>query len=265
MRNIFVVSLFVFVLSVLSSCSSRKVVYLKDVPLNQPREFLENYDLHVKKNDVLSIFVFSKEQSLAAPFNMEIMQDQLFGGGSSNTNSQSRTYEESRQGYIVDSDGNIEFPVFGRIKVEGLTRDQISQCIKDSLISNGYINDPLVVVRLKNFKVAVLGDVASPGMIESKNDRFTILEAISQAGDLQISAKRKNVKLIRENDGEREVVAIDLQDPNLLFSDYYYLKQNDVVYVEPGNSKSFQANVSTFWSFFVGAFSLAMSIYAIVK
>jgi polysaccharide export outer membrane protein len=101
------------------------VAYLVDVPLNQPREFVEEYDLHIKKNDVLSIFVFSKEPSLAAPFNMELTQDQLFGNNTTNNN-QSRTYEESRQGFIVDSDGYIDYPVFGKLKVEGLTREQIS-------------------------------------------------------------------------------------------------------------------------------------------
>lgn len=265
MRLLKAASLLIVTLMLVCSCSSSKrVAYLVDVPLNQPREFVEEYDLHIKKNDVLSIFVFSKEPSLAAPFNMELTQDQLFGNNTTNNN-QSRTYEESRQGFIVDSDGYIDYPVFGKLKVEGLTREQISDMIKDLLITNGYINDPLVLTRLKNFKVSVLGDVGSPGIVQSTNDRLTILEAISQAGDLQISGKRKNVKLIRENDGKREVVELDLQDPNLLFSDYYYLRQNDVVYVTPGNSKAFQANVTTFWSFFVGAFGLAMSIYAIVK
>lgn len=238
---------------------SRKVTYLNNAPLNEARAFDDSYDLRIKKDDVLSIFVFSKEQSLAAPFNMEIAQEQLLNGGGT-VNTQQRNQEESRKGFIVDSNGAIDYPIFGKIQVEGMTRAQIAEHIKNLLITNGYINDPLVTVRLTNFKVAVLGDVQNPGIKKSEGDRFTILEAISQAGDLQISGKRRNVKLVREAAGKREVVEVNLQDPELLFSDYYYLQQNDVVYVEPSNSKTFNARVTTFWGFFVSVLSLATSL-----
>ncbi|MEG2947517.1 MAG: polysaccharide biosynthesis/export family protein [Bacteroidales bacterium] len=243
-----------------TSCNmSRKVAYLQNAPIGESRTFDERYDLHIKKDDALSIFVFSKEQSLAAPFNMEIVQEQLLNGGST-SNTQNRSQEESRKGFIVDSEGQIDYPIFGKIKVEGMSRAQVADHIKQLLITNGYINDPLVTVRLTNFKVAVLGDVRSPGLVKSETERLTIFEAISQAGDLDISGKRKNVKLVRESEGKREVITLNLQDPELLFSDYYYLQQNDLVYVEPGNSKTFNARVTTFWGFFVSVLSLATSL-----
>lgn len=259
MRLIYSFALLILLLITPSCNISRKVTYLHDAPLNEARAYDDKYDLHIKKDDVLSIFVFSKEQSLAAPFNMEIAQEQLLNGRNLN-NTQNRSFEESRKGFIVDSNGTIDYPIFGKIKVEGLTRVQIAEQIKNLLITNGYINDPLVTVRLTNFKVAVLGDVLRPGTVKSETDRLTIFEAISQAGDLQISGKRQNIKLVREAAGKREVVELNLQDPELLFSDYYYLQQNDVVYVEPGNSKTFNARVTTFWGFFVSVLSLATSL-----
>ena len=148
----------------------------------------------------------------------------------------------------------------GRIKVEGMTSREISDSISSYLINNGVINDPIVNVRFQNFKVSVLGEVTSPKTIKVDSERFTIIDALAQSGDMSIFGKRKNIKLIRETEGKREVVDLDITDPELMNTPYYYLQQNDMVYVEPNKSKVFQGKISTFWSPVISVVSLLTTI-----
>ena len=248
------------ILFALSSCNTaRQVTYLNHATQLGAQPVTQVYDVKIQQDDVLSIFVFCQDPLLAAPFNMELAQQQLLSGNAS-TNNNTRLQEENKKGFIVDSSGCIDYPVFGRMRVAGLTRLQLADSIKGLLISNGYINDPVVNVRLLNFKVTVLGEVASPGQIAVKSDRITLFEAIAQAGDLSIYGRRNNVRLIREADGVRQVHTFSLQDSALLQSDFYYLQQNDLVYVEPNNSKAYQGRFSTFWSFFLSAVSFVSTI-----
>lgn len=151
--------------------------------------------------------------------------------GSTTSSSQEGT------GFQVNKEGNIQLPVLGNLKVQGLTRDEVSQIIQQKLIEGQYIKEPTVSVRVKNFKISVMGEVGSPGVKEISGDRVTVLEALSMAGDLTASAKRQNILIIREENGKRCSYVVDLTSGyDVLNSPYYYLRQNDVVYVEPNKS-----------------------------
>ena len=139
------------------------------------------------------------------------------------------------QTYLVNYDGNIDFPVLGTIKVEGLTRTDLTSMLKERI--KEYANDPIVNIRLANFTVTVLGEVARPGTFTIQDERITLLEALGLANDLTIFGKRKNVLLIREIDGKKKYAKIDLTSINTLNSPIYYLQQNDVIYVEQNRAK----------------------------
>lgn len=241
----------------LSSCaSSSKIIYLKDATLLNQQEIEVKYDLHIKKDDMLSIIVNCKEPELAAPFNMQLTP-QAFTG----SNQVSAGYGSGTpQGFLVDSNGEIDYPVFGNLKVEGMSRIQIAEMISEKLVSEGYIQNPVVNVKILNFKVSVLGEVTRPGALKIDSERITLFEALSQAGDLTVYGRRHNVKVIREENGNRNVTEIDLGDPNLLASPFYYLQQNDLVYVEPNRAKASQASYSSFWGTIISVLSLATTI-----
>jgi polysaccharide export outer membrane protein len=140
-------------------------------------------------------------------------------------------------GYLVNADGTIKFPVIGLVKTAGLTKRQLENLLTDTLANRKLLVDPIVTVRFLNFRVTVLGEVARPTTLNVANERISILEALGLAGDLTIYAKRDNVLLIREEGGNRIIKRIDLNSNEILLSPYYYLKTNDVVYVEPRKDK----------------------------
>jgi polysaccharide export outer membrane protein len=142
-------------------------------------------------------------------------------------------------GYLVKS-GEIVFPILGKIKVEGLTPQQLATTIEEKLISEGYVTDPVVIVRLLNYKIYVMGEVARPGIVNVDNEKMTILEAVAAAGDLTIYGKRDNITVIREKDGKREVGTVDLTSKEIFNSPYYYVQQSDVIYVEPNDRRKRQ-------------------------
>lgn len=155
------------------------------------------------------------------------------------------TTQLEQQTYIVDSKGDINFPVLGKIHVGGMTVEQVSQELTTRIARN--VENPIVTVRLVNFKVNVAGEVKNPGVIPVPNNRMTILDALSAAGDLTEYGERSNVLIIREENGERKFAHLDLNSSDLLTSPYYYVKQNDYIYVEPNsirqsNSKYNQNN-----------------------
>lgn len=182
-----------------------------------------------KVNDIIGIKVAAPDAETALPFNP----------GSSTISSESTTQNtsvnSSRPTYLIDAEGMIEFPVLGELKVAGLTSVEVKQMIKEKL--KAYINDPIVSVRLENFKVTILGEVNNPGPFNIANERITLLEAIGLAGDLGIKGKRTNITVIREQDDVQTVHKVDLTSKEIFNSPVYYLAQNDVVYVEPNESQ----------------------------
>jgi polysaccharide export outer membrane protein len=191
-------------------------------------------EITIQPQDMLSIVVSSKEPELALPFNLPVITYQ--GAGD--------MYVQQQRivGYIVDKEGNIDFPVLGTLHVEGFTRNQLAQFVKEKIIAEGYVKNPVVTIQFMNFKVTVNGEVVRPGTYEIKSDYITLFEALSMAGDLTIYGRRDNVKVVREKNGERTVYEVDLRTANLFDSPVYYLQQNDIVYVTPNRYRSNQTN-----------------------
>jgi len=228
-------------LIVLSSCSVKNFAYFqgaKDVDLNKTSAF---YDARIMPKDQLNIHVYTISPEASAPFNMGSVSVT-----SSNTGGSSASSGGS-QNYLVSNDGTINFPVLGRIKVVGLTKDECEDMILEQI--RPYMapsEKPIVTVRQANYTVTVLGEVGSPGTIQVTREKINIYEALAQAGDLTVTGKRVNVKLFRENaDGTRELHLLDLTDANIMNSPYFYLQQNDMIYVEPNIVKKQSGNIVT--------------------
>ncbi|MBE9489974.1 MAG: polysaccharide export protein [Bacteroidetes bacterium] len=206
------------IVTMLLSCASRKeIVYFQDSENINLKEIEQSFVSIIEYNDILHITVSSIDEDAVKPF-------QRFTGIDNNTN-------PSFQGYLVNSKGEIHFPILGAITVSGKTRGQIEEELKAKL--SVYIKDVVVDVRIMNFKITVIGEVNNPGVFTIEDERVTIIEAIGLAGDLSEDGKRENVTIIREENGKSIVAKIDFTKTDLFSSPFYFLKQNDIVYVEP--------------------------------
>jgi polysaccharide export outer membrane protein len=227
-----------FFLFLLFSCNtSNKIVYLQDSVDGVAVKTEPNLGIVIQPKDMLSIVVSSKTPELAAPFNLPVISYQagseIMGSGSLRL-----------LGYVVDNDGNIEFPTFGKLKVAGLTRWQLSDMITQRLIEDGQLKDPIITTEFMNFRISVIGEVGSPGTYNITGDRVTLFEAISMARDLTIYGRRDNVSVTREKNNERTTYKVDLRSKNLYNSPVYYLQQNDIVYVEPNKVRAGQSTIN---------------------
>lgn len=214
--------------------------------------------------DILTITVTTVNPEAAVPFNLTVP--------TTLSQSQRSTYNQSLlQSYLVDNNGQIEFPVVGSVTVGGLTKSDCEKLILSKI--KPYLNEnerPVVTVRMSNYKISVLGEVSHPGMFTVSNEKINILEALAQAGDLTIYGVRTNVKLIREDEtGKKQIYTLNLNDASLVSSPYYYLQQNDIVYVEPNKVKARNSNVgNTTGLWLTGTsilISLASLLYSILK
>ena len=225
----------VFVLLLTACTSSKKILYLQDVKPLKQQEIINQYEVKIHNDDLLAIIVNSKNPELALPFNMPLISYQI---GYQNG------YSQRILGYLVDSDGNIDFPILGKIHVAGMTRKELNEHLKQRLIDEDYIKDPIVTVQFLNFKISVMGEVNRPGSFDINSDRITLLEALSKAGDLTIYGRRDRVAVIREVDGIRTILYHDLRSSDIFQSPCYYLQQNDIVYVEPNKAKTGQSRIN---------------------
>ena len=225
-------------LFILSSCAPVKdIAYFQNKVINDPEKIDKHAGIVIQPKDMLSIVVSSRNPELALMFNLMTVQ-QLPGAEVSMGSGQQRLL-----GYVVDNDGCIDFPVLGVLKVDGLTRWELSEMIKSRLVKEGYLTDAVVTVEFMNFKVSVLGEVTAPGTYSIEGDKVIILQALSLARDLTIYGQRENVSVIRERDGERTFYQVNLCDVDLFKSPAYYLQQNDVIYVEPSQEKARQSTI----------------------
>ena len=221
--------LFLSALLALSSCvSSKDFVYLQDMQVGERYHFERKHEAVVHRDDRLSITVSCKQPELALPFNTQNAAVKV-----SSTGEISASADGTDKGYRVDVDGNIDFPMLGKINVEGRTLAEVTQLIKNGIIEGNFIKNPLVSVDFLNFKYTVLGAVGSNGTFTVKGDRVTLLEAIANAGDLATNARVDKVTVIREIGKERQIFVHDLRSSNIFNSPCFYLQQNDIVYVEP--------------------------------
>ncbi|CAH0998959.1 hypothetical protein LEM8419_00254 [Neolewinella maritima] len=233
MNSTFGIVLSFLCLALASSCVSyQELVNFEgeDLTTISPEMIDNNYDLTVQPEDLLKIDVSSLNPDAALPFNIVPQNTQMGQQGAGGGNGSSVL--ELTTGYFVDRAGYIDFPVLGAIQVEGLTLTQVKDRIVDRL-ENGYLKQPVINIRYLNFKITILGAVTNPGTVRLSNKRITVLEALGMAGDLTNYANRNNILVIREEDGQRTFTYLDLQSSEVFSSDYFYLQQNDVIYVQP--------------------------------
>ena len=219
-------------LVLVTSCfTPKKVVYLQDLPQGMEQDLKADYEAKIKKDDLLQILILAQTPEAAKPFNLSALVSEVSTTSGNN---------QEQSSYLVDINGCIDLPVLGRMHVEGMTTQGLKTVIAQELQKKNLIKDPIIQVRIQNFKVLMLGEVKSPGAIEVKGERITLLDAISQAGDLTMQGRRDRVAVIREENGKRTAHYLDLKSKAIFDSPYFYLKQNDVVYVEPNDAKSVQ-------------------------
>lgn len=210
----------------LSSCFNvKKIVYLDNIGDAEISRKVDNLEPIIQSNDLLGINVSSPNPAATQIFNP--------------TSSASL----NASGYLVNQEGFIDFPMLGQVKAAGLTKKKLTEEIKRSIVQKQLLIDPVVTVRYLNYKVTVLGEVAKPTVINVTDEKISLLEALGLAGDMTIYARRDNVLVIRELEGKRVTKRLNLNSRELFTSPYYYLKSNDVVYVEPGKEKV--ATIST--------------------
>lgn len=227
-------------IGLLLSCGSVKdIAYLQGEELLKKTAIIDTLSLKIQKDDLLDITVSSVEPELLRPF---LQYGNGFDGGSNYGYSGGN----NNKGYLVEVDGTINFPLLGKIKVAGLTRRQVTGLIQERLEKEGYIKDPIVMVRFLNFRVSILGEVNRPGTYNITSERITLFEALSMAGDLTVHGRRNRVAIIRETDGVRTILYHDLRSRDIFQSPDYFLKQNDMVYVEPNRVKAESGEVGQF-------------------
>jgi len=244
----------------MGSCASHKdVPYFKnskDVDLSNS-QFL--YDARIMPKDQLTITVSTIDQNAALPFNLTVPTPYT-------ANTRSSYSQAMLQMYLVDNQGNINFPIIGQIHVGGLTKSEAETMIQDKI--KPYMSEtenPIVTVRMPGYQITVMGEVARPGTFTVSREKITILEALAQAGDLTIYGVRNNVKLIREDaQGRKSISEIDLNDANIINSPNYYLQQNDVVYVTPNKVKAQNSSVGSMTTLWFSATSILISLTSLL-
>ncbi len=252
------VVLLTFVLLLGSCGGSKDVVYFQNVDNISLEQSTGLYEAKIMPKDQLSITVVTTDPAAAAPFNLTV-------GNSVGTKGQ-LAQGSNLQNYLVDNNGDIEFPIIGKVHVGGLNKNECQDLIKSKI--SGYLaasENPIVTVRMASYQVTVLGEVNKPTVIPVTSEKMSIVEALAQAGDLSIYGRRDNVMLLRENpDGRKEAHRIDLRDANLINSPYYYLQQNDVIYVEPNKAKAANSKTSASTTIWLSVISSVLSLSTLV-
>ena len=239
----------------LTSCGSVKnVAYLQNSDSINFEKSRFLYDARIMPKDQITIAVNTTTPEVSAPFNLQLQSKSGTGGGG------------TLMPYLVENDGFINFPIVGRLHVAGLTKSEAERLVTEKI--RPYMaetENPVVTVTMSSYSVSVLGEVNSPGTFQVAREKITILEALAQAGDLTIYGVRDRVKLIREDaTGKKSVVTLNLNDANIINSPYYYLQQNDVIYVEPNNVKAQNSKIGTSTSLWVSATSILVSLASLI-
>jgi polysaccharide export outer membrane protein len=238
----------------LSSCSSKKeVLYFNDIDANNQDKNLFTAG-KIQSNDILSIIISSSSSDLAVMYNLN--QDQ-------------KQNTLTFPGYLVNLDGKITLPILGKLYVKGVTISELEELVVKKLIEGKHLDQPVVTARLMNAKFTVLGEVNRPGTYNYSEQNLSILQALGYAGDLTINGKRQNVLLIREENNAKSYITIDMTTKNWFGSPYYYIKPNDVIYINPNGPKvksaGYIGNLGTFISVISVTLSLALSIILLTK
>ncbi len=246
----------------LTACQSyKKVPYFQNVEVvNEGEQQEKLYDAKIMPKDLLTIVVSCTSPELAIPFNLTVASN----AGIAVSTSSYVTTQPVLQPYLVDNEGNINFPVLGELKLGGLTKREAEQLIIDKL--KPYMKEtPIVTVRMVNYKISVIGEVTRPGTFTISNEKVNLLEALAMAGDMTVYGLRDNVKLIREDaNGKQQIVTLDLNKAETILSPYYWLQQNDIVYVTPNKAKARNSDVGNSTSLWFSATSILVSIVSLL-
>ena len=207
---------------VLFSCVARKnMVYYRNIESMNNKEMTNSYEIKIQPDDLLMIAVSCDDPEIAKPFNIGALSQSQSGSSS----------QQLGPTYLVDVNGVIDFPVLGKLTIGGLTRTQVMKMLNEKI--SLYIKKPFITLTIRNYKVTVQGEVGSPGIYSFDSERFTLVDALIKAGDLKIQAKRKNILIIRQTDGVITYNRVDITKTDFINSPFYYLRQNDMVYVQP--------------------------------
>ena len=241
-----------FIAIMLFSCASRTdVVYYQNIDTINSQEKSSSYEIKIQPDDLLSIIVSAEDAEVAMPFNL---------GSTSGSNVSSG--QQTVQSYLVDSNGTIDFPILGQLKVSGLTRSEVLKMLQDKIVV--YVKKPIINLRIMNFKVSVQGEVNSPGTYTVPSDRITLIEALTMAKDLTIYGKRNNILIIREVDGVKSYNRVDITKADFIHSSFYYLAQNDVIYIEPNKSRISSAAVGASTGLIFSATSILITLITLI-
>lgn len=244
-KPIYLLLILLAVVAALSSCgSSKQVVYFQDLkPGETEIKLPEMKAITVRPEDKISIIVNSRDPQLTDLFNLPYVSRQL--GQSLRTNGITVSNNQGVSAYTVDTDGEIDFPVLGKMYVAGMKREEIAEYIKNELIKENLVKDPVVTVEFANLCISVLGEVNNPGRFSIDRDKLTVLDALSMAGDLTIYGNRSKVMVLRQEGDVQRVYGLNLTSGNHVYtSPAFYLQQNDVVYVEPNKVRAGQSTIN---------------------
>lgn len=254
MRNEFILILALAFGLLAASCASQKeILYFQDIDQVQLGKLTTDYEAVIKKDDRLTIVVSGPDKTVTAPYNLTLGEMSTSGSGSYNP-------EQSTLSYLVDPEGDIDFPILGKIHVEGMTRNDLVNYLTTEIGKD--VKDPIVYVSFKNYKITILGEVRNPGTYVMDSEKTTILQALGRAGDLTLNALRNDILLIREVDGVLTHTKIDLRNSDILQSPYFFLQQNDVIIVQPSAVRVAAATTATgIWSVLLSSITTMIAVF----
>lgn len=243
---------------ILSGCtSSKKILYFQDIDDAELKPLSTEYEAVIKKDDRLTIVVSGPDKLVCAPYNLTLGEMGSTGGGNP---------EQATLSYLVDTNGDIDFPILGKIHVEGMTRNDLVNFLTEEIGKD--VKEPIVYVSFRNYKITVLGEVSNPGTYTIDSEKTNILQVLGMAGDLNLTAKRQDILLLREVDGVLIHERIDLRSKDILESPYFYLQQNDVLYVLPSSTRLAAANMATatgIWSVILSSVTTMIAIIGLLS
>lgn len=252
MRKILVLQM-ATILVLLSSCVAKKdILYLSDLNANDNSNFQWS-DVIIQPNDILSIKITAEDFELAVPYNLSTAQQNVQGS------------QLLLQGYLVSNEGKVNLPVLGTVEVKGLTHAQVEVKIQEELKQKGLLKNPIVVCRILNAKVTILGEVRAPGTFIFYENNLNILQALGLAGDLTINGVRKKIKIIRIENNQQIVGEIDLTQKDWMNSPYYFIKPNDVIVVDPNTAKVKSAGIIGTPGALLGTLSVILTTFLIIR
>lgn len=258
-KNLFFIVFAVLCMTLGSCGSSKQIAYFQNADSLNYAASKGLFDAKIMPKDLLTITVSTTDPKAATPFNLSVTN-------TLNATGYLSTGAGSLQTYLVDNDGFINFPVVGQLKVGGMTKRQCENYIRDKILPYmSKAENPIVTVKMASFKVTVAGEVKAPGVFNVDQEKISVIEALARAGDLTIYGKRGNVLLIREDaTGEKSVHRLNLNDANLINSPYYYLQQNDYLYVEPNSVQAKNSAIGSSTTIWISVVSILTSVASLV-